>query len=152
LLHQADVVHAHRGRVNADIVALLRHACDITPCSRLWTTPTQRSGGSPRATARARRSTAPAPPSLQASSLLDVASSCMVRHHHGAGSTPPRHSTSTAWHYSGGLRSRRSRSGFKCFFIIDTLIGISIGCINNDFLYRLIITDTKNILFFISYK
>jgi hypothetical protein len=104
-LHQAGVVGAHCGCVNADIVALLWHACDIAPRSRAWTAATPRSGGSPRAAARAHRSTAPAPPSLQASSLLDVASSCTVRHHQGAGAAPPQRSTSTAWHYDGGLRS-----------------------------------------------
>jgi hypothetical protein len=117
-LHQAGVVGAHCGCVNADIVALLWHACDIAPRSRPWTAATPRSGGSPRAAARAHRSTAPAPPSLQASSLLDVASSCTVRHHHGAGAAPPQRSSSTAWHYGGGLRSWHLNLSFLSVFLL----------------------------------
>lgn len=32
-LHQADALRSHRGHVNADIVSVLRRACDI--CARL---------------------------------------------------------------------------------------------------------------------
>jgi hypothetical protein len=95
-LHQVDAVRVHRSRVNANIITVLCHARDIAPHSSLWTTPTPRSGGSPRAAAWARRSTLPTSPSLWASSLLDPASSYMAQHQHGAGAAPPRRGTMVA--------------------------------------------------------